>query len=179
MTILETERLVGRPPRDDRDYIGLRLIHGDPRAMATLSVDGRPFPECRSRAMVLRSRAHFRYLGFGPWFWYENVSGEFVGYCGLASSLIDGAPMIELLYGLRPKFWRRGLASEAARACVDAAFEDHGLQVLACISLPHNHGSRGVMEKVGFVFERPARHYGLPVVLYRLYRSAWAARKTS
>ena len=86
---LETERLVGRPPRPE-DYDDLRLIHADPRATATLTADGEPFGENETRAVISRISDHFERHGFGAWFWFGRESGDFVGYCGLKSGEIEG-----------------------------------------------------------------------------------------
>ena len=42
-----------------------------------------------------------------------------------------------------------------------------GLRDLVAFTLPSNLGSRGVMEKVGFRYERDIRWANLPHVLYR------------
>lgn len=170
---LETERLLGRPPADDRDFAALRLVHADPRVMATLSADGRPFSERDSRATLGRIRAHFDRAGYGAWLWFEKAGGDFVGYCGLKDSLIEGAPAVELLYGLRALHWRKGYGGEAARACLAFGFGSLGLEEIAAWTLPHNHGSRGVMTGQGFVFERTVIHAGLLHVFYRLRRQDW------
>jgi len=39
-----------------------------------------------------------------------------------------------------------------------------------CLTQPHNVGSRRVMEKAGFTYEREFLRAGLPHVLYRLER---------
>ena len=39
-----------------------------------------------------------------------------------------------------------------------------------------NAASRGVMEKVGFRYDRELDHAGLPHVIYRLSRSDWEQR---
>lgn len=171
---LATPRLLGRPPADDRDFAALRLIHADPRATATLALDGRPFGEPVTRWLLAVSRAHFRRHGFGPWFWSERDGGDFVGYCGLGRSRIEGRPVIELFYGLRAVHWRRGYASEAARACLVHGFGALGIEEVFCWTKPDNHGSRGVAEKQGFAFERMARYHGQPAALYRLSRSGWS-----
>jgi [ribosomal protein S5]-alanine N-acetyltransferase len=65
-----------------------------------------------------------------------------------------------------PEFWRRGFATEIARAILDVA-TGLGIRGLVAFTLPTNLGSRGVMEKVGFRYERDIVWAALPHVLYR------------
>jgi hypothetical protein len=53
---------------------------------------------------------------------------------------------------------------------VDTGFQDLDLAELVALTLPHNAASRGVMEKVGFTYDRDIVHAGLAHVLYRLAR---------
>lgn len=172
LTGIETARLIGRPP-EAQDFGNLRLLHADPRVMLTLSATGRPLPEAWSRGFLHRMIEHARRHGHGAWFWHERAGGDFVGYCGLKNSLVEGAPLVELLYGLRSAHWRKGYAAEAAEASLAVGFEHLGLEEIAAFTLWHNRGSRAVMEGQGFVYERPIVHAGLPHALYRLRRKDW------
>jgi ribosomal-protein-alanine N-acetyltransferase len=68
----------------------------------------------------------------------------------------------------------RSHATESARASLHYGFETLGLTRVIAIAAPENHASRRVMEKVGMLFERPAHHYGLDVVLYAVDRTAFS-----
>ena len=175
---IETERLIGRPP-GVADAGALYLIHGDARAMKTLSAEGLPFTEAESLERLKRILEHFDAHGFGAWFFHLKTSGAFVGHCGLKHSTVEGEPEVELLYGLRPDHWRQGYGSEAATACLARGFGPLGLEEIVCFTLPHNRASRGVMERCGFSYEKPITHAGLPHVLYRLRRAEWLAQPSS
>jgi RimJ/RimL family protein N-acetyltransferase len=80
--------------------------------------------------------------------------------------------------------WGRGYATEAARAAVAAGFRELGLDEVVSFTVPANHRSRAVMERLGMTrhtaddFEHPllpAGHPLRPHVLYRLSRSVWSA----
>jgi RimJ/RimL family protein N-acetyltransferase len=99
---------------------------------------------------------------------FHKPDGEFVGYAGLMRTAVEGTPEVELLYAIRSEFWKDGYATEMATAVVRFAFESAGLSNLVAFTLPTNHGSRRVMEKCGFQYERDIEHGGLPHVLYRM-----------
>lgn len=165
--VIETARLVGRAP-EAQDFGSLRLLHADPRVMRTLSTNTLPLPEPWSRRALQAIVEHFRRHGYGAWFFHERAGGDFVGYCGLKHSLVEGAPVVELLYSTRSAHWWKGYTAEAAAACLAFGFDALGLEEIVAFTLPHNRGSRAVMEGRGFVYMRPVVHAGLPHLLYRL-----------
>jgi ribosomal-protein-alanine N-acetyltransferase len=73
--------------------------------------------------------------------------GELIGYCGLLHLGVTGR--VELLYALLPGCWGRGLATEAARACLRFALEETGLERVVAGADPPNAASLRVIEKLG------------------------------
>ena len=61
-------------------------------------------------------------------------TGEVVGGCGLVRRELPEGVEIELGYHLRSDLWGRGLATEAARACLDEARERGLDRVIAFIA---------------------------------------------
>ncbi|HUY39086.1 MAG TPA: GNAT family protein [Candidatus Binataceae bacterium] len=174
MIALETKRLSGRAPLET-DLPHLRMIHGDPRAMATLSVDGQPAGEEYSAGVLARIREHWERYGFGVWMLFEKDAKRFAGYAGIRHIELEGAAEIELLYAIRSDRWRTGYATEAAAEVLRLGFRDLAPASVVAFTLPHNRGSRGVMEKCGMRFERDMIHAGLPHVLYRITAAEFAA----
>lgn len=162
-----TARLTGRRPTPE-DAASLRLLHADPLVMATLSADGQVLDAAATQQTLGRMLAHWDAHGFGVWMLEINEDRAFAGYCGLHHDTVDGQPEVELLYALRSPLWRRGLMRQAAQQVVRIAFTQLQLPALVCYTLPTNKPSRGVMEALGFRYDRPFTHAGLPHVLYRL-----------
>jgi RimJ/RimL family protein N-acetyltransferase len=174
---LPTERLVLRRWRD-ADRAPFMAMNSDPTVMEYMpSV----LSHGESDAMVDRIRLHFERHGFG--LWVVELSGEapFVGYVGLSAPGFDAhfTPAVEISWRLDVRFWRRGIVTEAARACVAFAFDDLGLAELVSFTVPGNVRSRRVMERLGFTtraaddFDHPLLPEGHPLrrhVLYRLAR---------
>lgn len=72
-----------------------------------------------------------------------------MGCCGLRP-FEPGA--FELGFHLRPAFWGRGLATEAARAAIAYAFPELDAALLIAGHHPQNQASRRVLEKLGFSY---------------------------
>jgi len=53
-------------------------------------------------------------------------TGALIGFCGFFLQIVDETEELEIAYRLHPDFWSRGIATEAARAIRDHAFEGLG-----------------------------------------------------
>jgi RimJ/RimL family protein N-acetyltransferase len=167
LTLLQDGELEGAPPgRADAENV-VRLS-GDPEVARTLGGVRSPVQSLvRLEHWLDVWRAH----GFGPWVFHRH--GTFIGYAGLGPAKATSEGEIELLYALLPEAWGKGLATRMGRLVVEHAFGPLDLTQLVAYTLPTNRGSRRVMEKLGFEYERDITHAGLPHVLYRLRRRVY------
>ena len=158
--ILETERLSLREITED-DLDDLLEIWGDPETM-------RFFPSTldrqATRDLIERNRKRYEQYGFGRWAVILRSEQKLAGECGLAILDVDGIDELELGYCFNRKYWGRGLATEAARACMDFAFEPLGCNRIISMIRPENTPSRRVAERNGLrvekeVFWRDYLHY--------------------
>jgi [ribosomal protein S5]-alanine N-acetyltransferase len=78
---------------------------------------------------------------------------EAVGSIGLVMQQDIEAGTAEVGYWLGEAVWGRGIATAALRAFSHWAFEQFELRRLFAGVMFHNHASRSVLEKVGFVLE--------------------------
>jgi ribosomal-protein-alanine N-acetyltransferase len=127
----------------------MQAVFGDPVVMR-FSGGGARTPEGtleRVRGLIEHQERH----GFSKWGVRERGSGALLGDCGI--QLLEGGPGVELGFHLRRSAWGRGYATEAARACLDAAFTGFGLDEVIAIVAPGNDASVRVLEKIGM---RPA-----------------------
>lgn len=103
-----------------------------------------------------------------------------VGMVGIDWRVPD-AP--ELGYWLGVEHWGRGFGTEAARAVIDATFEDHGVEHVISSARVANPASRNILEKCGFQWSGVELHRfealgcSTPVDCFRLSRSVWASLK--
>jgi RimJ/RimL family protein N-acetyltransferase len=171
MDRVETERLVGcRPLARDADE--LHPVCADERVAEWLWPGelGGPRSLQQVRTMLVHDMAHWKRHGFGPWVVRDRETNEVLGRVGLERTTVDGADEVEVAWFLSADHWGRGLATEMAREAVAAGLGPLGLESVVAFTLPHNTGSRRVMEHLGMTFERDVEHAGLPHVLYRRRR---------
>jgi ribosomal-protein-alanine N-acetyltransferase len=89
-----------------------------------------------------------------------------IGYCGFFRQVVDAVDEIEIGYRLHPDYWNRGLATEAARAVRDHAFEVLKLERVISLIHPENHASRRVTEKNGMTLEKTTIFHGFLVQVF-------------
>jgi ribosomal-protein-alanine N-acetyltransferase len=94
------------------------------------------------------SLASFARDGFGLWALRLTGDQDLIGFAGLRR--IAELPLeVELLYGLHPRFWKRGLATEASDAVLERGFARHGLERIWARADAPNAASFRVMKRLG------------------------------
>lgn len=161
---LRTPRLELRPAeQSDADF--LHRLWTDPDVRRYLWDDNVvSIDEVRSQ--MERSLRDFEEFGFGVW---VVALEEPIGFAALRH--IEGSKDVELLYGLLPAHWGRGLATEAVRAIVEYGFEVCGLEQIFAGADPPNKASFAVMERLGMTFDRRTTIHGLEAIYYVSTRS--------
>lgn len=162
-----------RPPYIIRTpRLGLRRWHeSDREPFARLNADPAVmeyFPHLLSRpesdALVDRIEQHHVERGFGLWAvdWLET--GQFVGFVGLSVPRFTAffTPCVEIGWRLDRLWWGRGIATEAARACLSYGFSTLNLPEIVSFTTIPNQRSRHVMEKIGLTYRATFRHPNLP-----------------
>jgi [ribosomal protein S5]-alanine N-acetyltransferase len=169
----ETARLRAEPlGPEHRDELIAML--GDERVGATLGGVADP---AAVDAHVADMRAHWEEHGFGWYAFLDRGSGALVARGGPHRCHVAGNDEVEIGWTVVPERWNQGIATELGAASIEVAFGLLALPDVVSFTLPHNHASRRVMEKLGFAYERDTVYKGWPHVLYRL--SASSARSTS
>ena len=169
-------------PRTPRTYLRQWQME-DREPFAALNADPKVmefFPSLLSRAesdaFVERVGAHFAIEGFG--LWALEVSGEFAGFVGLIRPPFTAhfTPCVEIGWRLATRFWGKGHATEAAREALNFGFNQLGLREIVSLTVPANHRSRAVMERLGMHrtpaddFDHPRVAEGHPLRRHVLYR---------
>ena len=93
-------------------------------------------------------------------------TGELVGDCGLVTTAVEGVPEVELGWIVRRPHWGRGIATEAATAWRDHAFDVLALDRIVSMVSERNPASRRVAEKLGMTVERTAVWGDAPMLMY-------------
>ena len=116
---METERLLLRSWKyEDRKFFA--EMNGDGNVMkyfpTTLSAD-------ESNSFVDRINAEFEETGVGLYAVEIKETGEFIGYVGFHRFTFEApfSPGWEIGWRISDRFWHKGYATEAARACLGYA----------------------------------------------------------
>jgi ribosomal-protein-alanine N-acetyltransferase len=165
-TILETARL------------RLREMHlGDLDFLAEMLADAevmRYYPSCcnREEAAQWLQRQLDRYARFGHGLWLaeERASGEPRGQVGLTRQTVEDRLRVDCGWLIHRPYWRQGLATEAALACRQFAFDVLGLDDLISLIRPENIPSQGVARKLGMRPVQRVLHAGLDHDVYLVPR---------
>jgi RimJ/RimL family protein N-acetyltransferase len=162
-----------------------RWLPEDREPFAKLNADTRVmefFPGLLSRhqsdAVADRIEAHFQRHGYG--FWAVEIPGvnPFAGFIGLGVPRFEApfTPCVEIAWRVAADYWNRGYATEGARAALDFGFESLELEEIVSFTVPDNHRSRRVMEKIGMKhvadddFDHPLLPEGHPLLRHVFYR---------
>ncbi|MDP9376625.1 MAG: GNAT family N-acetyltransferase [Actinomycetota bacterium] len=164
---LLTSRLALRPFVLE-DAPAMRAVYEDEAVMRYVGT-GR-FRDATMTAALLREYAEQQAKrGFAFWAVVEQASGRLIGDAGL-TGLPAPEPALELGYTLRRDCWGRGLATEAARACVRVGFEVLGVPAVVALVEPANVASVRVVEKVGMERTGEQMMHGRKHHVFRLDR---------
>jgi RimJ/RimL family protein N-acetyltransferase/predicted nucleotidyltransferase len=161
--VFETERLFFRKMTMD-DVKNLQKIFSDPIAMQYYP---KTFDVEETKKWIQRLLNNYEKHGSGLWACHLKSTGEFVGQCGLFfQSNIDGQDEVEVGYLFVRKFWRQGLATEAASGTMKYARTKHGCNRLISLIRPENIPSRRVAGRNGLVPEKEITYKGYQHLVY-------------
>ena len=121
-----TERL-GLHPFDPADEDTLFATFRDDGVRRFL-LDGKLVDRDWVRAEIEGSIRRLAEGSLGIYLARTRTGDEAIGFAGFRP--FREPPVLELLYGLYPAFWGRGLATEMGRAMITLAFDRHGFDVI-------------------------------------------------
>ena len=154
--ILETERLLLREMKQD-DLPALQGILQDEETM--YAYNG-AFDEAETQAWLDRQLSRYAQFGFGLWAVVLKESGGMIGQCGLTMQPWRGDEVLEVGYLFNRAFWHHGYATEAARGCMEYAFDRLGAREVCSIIRETNLPSRRVAERNGMTMRDTwVKHY--------------------
>lgn len=145
--ILETERLILRSWTPE-DAGRLLEICGDAEVMKHIGTR-EPYHTIEEAEQFLRWAENYeKENGFSRWAVVSKENPKIIGSCGFARP--HGTEEVELGYLFARDVWGKGLATEAAAACLRYGFERLKFnEVIAITDLEHT-ASQKVLEKIGF-----------------------------
>ncbi len=133
-----------------------------------------PYPPESVQRIIDRQQLDWDTHGFG---WYaveDRLSAELVGWCGLG--VLDETNETEIKYLLKRSHWGRGLATEAALACLEGGFTQYGLQAIIGLVHPDHAASRRVLEKLGLSYQDRVHYWAMDLDRLAITKAGYFAR---
>lgn len=141
--VLETERLILRPVREETDFEALTTFFASERS----SFYGGPCARADAWRKLVIYAGHWAIRGYGPFALEDRASGQFAGLSG--PWFPEGFPEPEITWMLVDGFEGRGLATEAATRALRFAYEVLGWRTAISTILPENTTSVRLAERLG------------------------------
>jgi RimJ/RimL family protein N-acetyltransferase len=171
---VDTERLhLRRFQPSDRQ--GIEAVWADPDVWRSLRGGEPGDPAAMASETFERHLLHWDDHGFGLWAAVEPGTSDLAGWIGASHPTFvpEVAHEIEIGWTLRRPFWGRGLATEGARAAVEAASTHLAPPRLISLILPTNTRSIAVAERLGMAPAENVVHpqLGVELTVYELRSS--------
>lgn len=168
----------------DQDAPAFAHVLSDPEVTRSIMAKATTPEQCLecARQRIEWHNSTWDTLGYGVWALRQRLSegapaGPIIGWCGLIAT--SHGPTPEILYGFSRAFWGSGLATEAASAIIEWAFDENICDGIdAVIFGPLNPGSSAVALKLGMThsgtmrFDEflPDQQLGRDVLGYEIWR---------
>jgi [ribosomal protein S5]-alanine N-acetyltransferase len=164
--VLETERLQLRHLRPD-DLAAMHEYLGDAETM-------KYYPAPYSREFIKRgieqNLDRYKKYGYGLFAVALKSLEDLIGDCGLVWQDLPHGRELEVGYHFHRDHWGHGYATEAAKACIDYAFSNAGVDRVISLIRPENVPSQRVAERNGLRIVRQ-------VVWKEILHDVWEVRK--
>ena len=163
--IVETERLYMRE-MTQADFGALCEMLCDEETM--YAYEG-AFDESEAQEWLDRQIARYKKYGFGLWAVILKETDEMIGQCGLTMQPWQEGEALEIGYLFNKRYWHKGYATEAARACKKYAFETLCAKEVCSIVRDTNIASQNVALRNGMTkTDTWTKHYkGVDMPHYR------------
>ncbi|QQS47565.1 MAG: GNAT family N-acetyltransferase [Acidobacteriota bacterium] len=160
--ILETQRLILRELEPaDADAIAEIICDAD-----TMKYFPAPYSRSDVDQWLERNFERYRTDGHGLWAVMLKSDGSVIGDCGLTWQDVDGVRELEVGYHFNKRYWGHGYATEAAKACMEYAFNRLGHNRIISLIRPENVASARVAERNGLEVEKQTIRAGLAHDVY-------------
>lgn len=170
--ILETERLYLREMIQS-DFNSLCKILQDEETM--YAYEG-AFSDEEAQEWLDRQISRYQKWGFGLWAVVLKETDEMIGQCGLTMQPWKDREVLEIGYLLQRRYWHKGYAIEAARACREYAFETLKSEEVCSIIRDTNTASQNVAVRNDMIVaDSWIKHYrGVDMLHYRyVVKNGW------
>lgn len=144
---MKTER-VGFSKWDDRDILLAQSLWCDTEVTKYICASG-GFSKQDIKERLEKEICNQNNFNIQYWPIFCVDTGDFIGCCGLRPYRLENG-IYEIGFHLKPKYWGKGLGTEAAKAVIIYAFEILKANDLFAGHHPNNIGSAKMLNKLGF-----------------------------
>lgn len=146
MKIIETKRLILRELNvsDSEQFFKLNS-----NAKVLKYTGDTPFLSISDAELFLKNYNDYTINGFGRWAVISKESNGFLGWCGLK---LNEEGLIDLGFRFFQKDWRKGYATESAKASLEFGFNNLNITKIIGRASIDNGASIRVLEKLGMRF---------------------------
>jgi RimJ/RimL family protein N-acetyltransferase len=145
---LDTTRLTLRQP-DEKSLETVRLWLKNPEIMHFL---GGTQNDEQVDKVLQRIQTHWDAYGFGHFLIFFKDQHDPIGLVSLKYLNEDDAKneILDLGFMIKPEFWKKGFAVEAAQALLKYAKEELGFTRVQALTYPENTAGKKTLTKLGF-----------------------------
>ena len=162
--ILETPRLILRE-MELADAPFFFELNSDPDVIKYTGDGGFKNLE-ESEKIIHYVQDQYKKNGYGRWLVIEKETSEPTGWCGLKLHNEDG--FIDLGYRFMKKYWGKGYATEASKACVDYGFNILKLDRIIGRAMQENTSSINVLKKMNMIYYKEDLCHGHDAFIYEI-----------
>ncbi|MCW3094364.1 MAG: acetyltransferase, ribosomal protein N-acetylase [Ferruginibacter sp.] len=175
---IETERLILREILPT-DIEGMYELDSDPEVHKHLG--NKPVTSREQIADVIDFiRQQYIHNGIGRWAIIDKKTKDFIGWTGMkyVTDLINNHKnYYDLGYRLLKRYWGQGIATEAAIASLNYAFDKLNADEVYAIAECENDGSNKVLKKIGLTLIEKFHLDGIEHNWYKIERKEFESKK--
>lgn len=135
--------------------------------------DDEIIPRTQVMSVLAESMRLFNESAYGLWAARFQDGDEVMGFCGYW--YFHEPPELQLLYGIAPEYWNKGLATELGQAMLHYGFEQLHFQRITASADAPNVASVRVLEKLGLKFSRRENKNNQDTVFYEISCNEFSA----
>jgi len=145
---VETKRLILKEltPKDALNLYKLNLNTDVIRFTGDVA-----FESIEAAKAYLEKYDQYKKYGVGRWAVLEKDTKEFLGWCGLKYT--EELNEFDIGFRFLKKHWNNGYASEAAKLCLDLAFDKFAIKEVVGRAHYLNKASHRVLKKIGMRYK--------------------------
>ena len=123
-------------------------------------------PKTQTKEIINQSLSAFANKKYGLWVARLINQTNIIGFSGYWQFFTP--PQTQLLYGLSPQYWGKGLATEMSKAMLDYGFKEYNFETIYASTDLENKSSLAVLERLGMNYLKQEYINNKATVFYQM-----------